>query len=381
MRLVLDVTSFQKSLMGAGGRHVFDEAGGVIGRGRRCDWILPDPNRFVSATHAEISYDGECFLVADISTNGVFVNGSSIALGKGRRWPISDGDQMAIGDFEIVARIEAHVETLADALTAPSPNGPQSAPIAVVPSIAGTSGPANHDTPHDTEPDQIPPFPDPAVLKPPPRPVSGATAADTRQGPPAVSPPNIDSAPRSVPPPPPRWVGGKAPALVPSDFKESLRPMVETDKNNRFARREPQSEPSTLEAEYNAAIADLDLEKLVGSDQTEDETPARPTGAPIPPPPPALGRAPRGEHRVPRPEATPPTADIPVELPGDASLLDPAPRIPNSRTASDGPLSPDAIEAALRLPTGLSETERKARLWDEFIRLHRLRHRSTGDEP
>ena len=106
MHLVLDVTSFQKALMGTGSRHVFDETGGLIGRGRRSDWVLPDPDRFVSGTHAEISFDGDRFYITDVSTNGIFLNDSSVPLGRGARWPISSGDRMALGDFEIVARID-----------------------------------------------------------------------------------------------------------------------------------------------------------------------------------------------------------------------------------------------------------------------------------
>lgn len=111
MRLVLDVTSFQKALMGNGSRHVFDQTGGVIGRARRSDWVLPDPDRFVSGTHAEISFDGERFYITDVSTNGLFLNDSSVPLGKGARWPISNGDRMAVGDFEIVARVEEDADT------------------------------------------------------------------------------------------------------------------------------------------------------------------------------------------------------------------------------------------------------------------------------
>jgi len=105
MRLALEVTSFQKALMGEAGRHVFDGRGGSIGRARRNEWVLPDPDRFVSGNHAMISAEGGRFYVTDTSTNGVFVNESSIPLGRGARWPISDGDRLALGDFHLVARL------------------------------------------------------------------------------------------------------------------------------------------------------------------------------------------------------------------------------------------------------------------------------------
>ena len=35
---------------------VFDEDGGTIGRSLQSDWILPDPDRYISSQHATIDY-------------------------------------------------------------------------------------------------------------------------------------------------------------------------------------------------------------------------------------------------------------------------------------------------------------------------------------
>lgn len=339
MRLVLDVTSFQRTLMGSAGRHVFDEDGGVIGRGRRCDWVLPDPDRFVSATHAEISFDGDRFHITDLSTNGVFVNGASAALGKGGKWPISDGDRILLGDFEIVARIEQ------DAEVAQATPPFRLEPMAAMPDPDGTDETA--DAQDDSEPDPIPPFPDPAVLAPPP------------SGPPP-----------SVPPPPPRWGGRTEPAPLPSGSDAGLQAAVDAAPEEDHGERETRSDASTLEAEYNAAIAGLDLESVIGHGDPEEETPYASPKASIPPPPPALGRSrPVAMHAPapgrPRPQAVPPSADIPADLPDDIADL------------IGDPLSPEAIEAGLKLSADLSDNERKAQLWDEFTRRYRAHTRAV----
>lgn len=334
MRLILDVTSFQRTLMGSAGRHVFDEDGGVIGRGRRCDWVLPDSDRFVSATHAEISFDGDHFHITDLSTNGVFVNGATAALGKGGNRPISDGDRIVLGDFEIVARIER------DAEVAPvSPPARLESTVAM-PDPGGTD--ETVDPRDDSELDPIPPFPDPAVLAPPP----------------------------SVPPPPPRWGGRTEPASPPSGSDAGLQTAVDTAPEEDHDERETRGHPSTLEAEYNAAIAGLNLESLIGQGDPEEETPYASPKATIPPPPPALGRSrpvamDAPAPGCPRPEAVPPSADIPADLPDDIADL------------IGDPLSPEAIEADLRLSADLSDNERRARLWDEFTRRYRARTRAA----
>lgn len=344
MRLILDVTSFQRTLMGSAGRHVFDEDGGVIGRGLRCDWVLPDPDRFVSATHAEISFDGDRFHITDLSTNGVFVNGATAALGKGGNRPISDGDRILLGDFEIVARIEQDTEV------AQADPPARLEPTPAVPDPGGTDETTNPQD--DSEPDPIPPFPDPAVLAPLP----------------SVPPPSVP--PPSVPPPPPRWGGRTEPAPLPSGSDTGLQAAVDAAPEEDHDERETRDHPSTLEAEYNAAIAGLDLENLIGQDDPEEETPHASPKASIPPPPPALGRARPVEMDArapgrPRPEAVPPSADIPADLPDDIADL------------IGDPLSPEAIEADLRLSADLPEIERKARLWDEFTRRYRARTRAV----
>lgn len=49
----------------------FKQAGGVIGRGEDCDWIIPDRKRHLSNHHAIVSYREGTFFLTDTSSNGV----------------------------------------------------------------------------------------------------------------------------------------------------------------------------------------------------------------------------------------------------------------------------------------------------------------------
>src|SRR6266850_965220 len=97
----------------------FEEAGGTIGRGESNTLVLPDPERFISRTHATISFQAGGYLITDTGTkNPVVVNGRP--LGSGSQARIGDGDQVKIGDY-----------ILQIAVTAPS--APQISPSSPLP--------------------------------------------------------------------------------------------------------------------------------------------------------------------------------------------------------------------------------------------------------
>ncbi|MET0026308.1 MAG: type VI secretion system-associated FHA domain protein TagH [Candidatus Thiodiazotropha sp.] len=79
----------------------FDEDGGRIGRRADNEWVLPDPERFISGHHAQIIFTGGRFQLLDTSSNGVFLNGASTPLGKNNQVDLKDGDNITIGDYEI----------------------------------------------------------------------------------------------------------------------------------------------------------------------------------------------------------------------------------------------------------------------------------------
>ncbi|MEW8461798.1 MAG: type VI secretion system-associated FHA domain protein TagH, partial [Candidatus Thiodiazotropha endolucinida] len=84
----------------------FDQQGGSIGRRDENDWILPDPERFISGRHAQIDFSDESFHITDLSANGVFINRSAQPLGKNNRVALQDGDSFTIGDYEIGVSVE-----------------------------------------------------------------------------------------------------------------------------------------------------------------------------------------------------------------------------------------------------------------------------------
>src|SRR5690606_1465555 len=87
MELILEVTNPHIADQSFTTSHRFREAGGTIGRSSVCNWQLPDPSRHLSNQHAAIEFEEGVFYLLDLSTNGVFINGSATALGKGRRHP------------------------------------------------------------------------------------------------------------------------------------------------------------------------------------------------------------------------------------------------------------------------------------------------------
>lgn len=83
----------------------FKQAGGVIGRGEDCDWIIPDRKRHLSNHHALISYRDGTFFLTDTSSNGVRDSASGARLHKGAPVRIEHGSVYVLGDFEIRARL------------------------------------------------------------------------------------------------------------------------------------------------------------------------------------------------------------------------------------------------------------------------------------
>lgn len=106
MGLRLEIVSEHKEILGDDHVHTFREDGGTIGRSLQNDWILPDADKYISGNHATIDYKGGAFYLADISTNGVYVNDSDEPLGRGNPRRLFDGDRLRMGDFEMIAYLD-----------------------------------------------------------------------------------------------------------------------------------------------------------------------------------------------------------------------------------------------------------------------------------
>ncbi len=122
MALTLRVTSFHSQALGADSTRVFGAQGGAIGRALDNDWVLPDPDKFVSSHHAQIVCRGNTFSLKDTSTNGTFVNGSPQPVGHNIEQQLFDGDRIQIAEYEIVAAL--------DAVAQPGVTGPTGPPAA-----------------------------------------------------------------------------------------------------------------------------------------------------------------------------------------------------------------------------------------------------------
>ncbi|HEY3912428.1 MAG TPA: type VI secretion system-associated FHA domain protein TagH [Stellaceae bacterium] len=76
-----------------------------IGRGAANDWVLPDPERFLSGRHCLLAYRSGGWQIADLSTNGTFLNNEAAPIGHGQPRELRDGDRFRLGAYEI----ELHV--------------------------------------------------------------------------------------------------------------------------------------------------------------------------------------------------------------------------------------------------------------------------------
>lgn len=123
-QLTLRITSFHRLTPDQVATKVFDRVGGVIGRSAEADWVLPDPEKIVSSTHAVITFEAGSYSITDYSTNGLFINRSVEALGKGQTRMLQDGDYLQIGEYEIEVAVEDHQVTQTEATNTDSYSSP-----------------------------------------------------------------------------------------------------------------------------------------------------------------------------------------------------------------------------------------------------------------
>ncbi len=72
-----------------------------IGRGPDNDWVLPDPDRHLSKRHCVLAFRSGDWQVADLSSNGTFLNGDPDPLRSGAPRRLRHGDRLRIGAFEL----------------------------------------------------------------------------------------------------------------------------------------------------------------------------------------------------------------------------------------------------------------------------------------
>jgi type VI secretion system protein len=106
MTLRLSVVSEHGIRLGAQSTKVFGVHGGSIGRGTDNEWILPDPERYLSGKHARIDFRAGTYVLVDTSSNGTYVNGAQVPLGKYHDYVLRDGDYVRLGEYEFLVSID-----------------------------------------------------------------------------------------------------------------------------------------------------------------------------------------------------------------------------------------------------------------------------------
>ena len=299
----------------------------ALGRGSENEWPLADPERVLSKRHCVIAFRAGSWQVADISTNGTFLNRDAEPIGRGAARELRDGDRLRLGPYEF----EVQIEPEAQAAPWGSPAARPAAPTG--PSAFGAS-------PFGNDPLGPSPFGDDPLA--PPRgsadpfggdPLLGPGSRDpfaaepSRQGPLAANPISLGNEFGQPPPAPPPFRQATDPDHVPA-FEQAFRAPTPT----------PPALPPDLDD------WDLDLAPK----------PAAPPAPPMaaPPPPPLVPRA--ASPSPASPPAAPPAAtqaDPFADLspfgepaaptpPAPALVPTPSPAAPPARAAA--PVAPQA---------------------------------------
>jgi type VI secretion system protein len=115
--LTLEQVKGSSDVQISGGRETrtLDEGRLTIGRGSGNDWVLADPQHHLSRTHCVVAFVDGSYVLTDLSTNGVFVNGAADSLSPDRRLVLADGDEIRLGSYRItVAETVQSVTPAAD---------------------------------------------------------------------------------------------------------------------------------------------------------------------------------------------------------------------------------------------------------------------------
>jgi type VI secretion system protein len=115
MALKLRVISDHYKALGKRSSRLFGVTGGKIGRAQDNDWILPDPDRYVSSHHCKVEFRAGQWMLEDTSTNGVFINGSDTPASVEGSYKLQDGDRLRLGDYEVLVSIDERNDFAADA--------------------------------------------------------------------------------------------------------------------------------------------------------------------------------------------------------------------------------------------------------------------------
>lgn len=91
--------------------YIFEDNGGTFGRSLKCQWVLPDDERILSAVHGRVALENNKFMLIDESTNGIFLDGRQQPLGRGNGVAIVSGLRFRAANHLIEAQILPARET------------------------------------------------------------------------------------------------------------------------------------------------------------------------------------------------------------------------------------------------------------------------------
>jgi len=106
MALRLRVVSEHSTRLGTLATKVFGVHGGSIGRATDNEWILPDPERYLSGKHVRVDFRAGAYILVDTSSNGTYINGAQVPLGKYHDYALKDGDYIRLGEYELLVSID-----------------------------------------------------------------------------------------------------------------------------------------------------------------------------------------------------------------------------------------------------------------------------------
>src|SRR5580692_11786909 len=140
MTLRLSVVSEHGIRLGPQSTKVFGVHGGTIGRSTDNAWILPDPDRYLSGKHIRIDFRSGSYVLVDTSSNGTYVNGSQVPLGKYHDYVLKDGDYLRLGEYELLVTIDKSNDFPPDEAAIVAYDGQPGASAAVKKSTANDLG-------------------------------------------------------------------------------------------------------------------------------------------------------------------------------------------------------------------------------------------------
>jgi FHA domain-containing protein len=105
MSLVLQGTALNEEPLSQPLVGRFDQRGGTVGRSDNATFTLPDPERMISRTQAQILYRDDGYWIENVSTaTSILHNGRPLSAGM--RVSLRDGDEIRIGGYTLIASSE-----------------------------------------------------------------------------------------------------------------------------------------------------------------------------------------------------------------------------------------------------------------------------------